>query len=76
MAELPRVLVVEDDPSTVELMQRLLMRQGYEVPAAASYGDALHMATEWLPDVLISDLALPGKTGFRCSRRCAKRTRA
>jgi CheY-like chemotaxis protein len=56
----PHVLVVEDDPSTVDLMSRVLNRAGYEVRAAASFAEALHVAGEWLPDVLISDLALPG----------------
>ena len=63
--ELPRILLVEDDPSTVELMQRLLTRSGYDVRSAASYTEALHTATEWLPDLLISDLALPGKSGLQ-----------
>jgi two-component system CheB/CheR fusion protein len=63
-AEMPRVLVVEDDASTVELMRRILTWQGYEVRSAPSFTEALHAASEWLPDVLISDLSLPGKSGF------------
>jgi CheY-like chemotaxis protein len=45
-------------------MQRLLEENGFNVRAAGTYRDALATATEWLPDVLIADIQMPGKDGI------------
>jgi CheY-like chemotaxis protein len=58
------VLLVEDRPSTAKAMQRLLEGEGYAVRTAGTYRDALAVATIWLPDVLISDIDMPGKDGI------------
>jgi DNA-binding response OmpR family regulator len=54
-----RVLVVEDDATTRQLVSRLLTREGYEVVTAADGADALIEANRQLPDALILDLMLP-----------------
>jgi len=59
-----RVLVVDDDPDTREILCVVLGQRGAEVHAAASSADALIAFHEWKPNVLISDLGMPGEDGF------------
>jgi PAS domain S-box-containing protein len=59
-----RVLVVDDDPDTREILCLTLSQYGAEVHAAASTADALGAFREWKPNVLISDLGMPGEDGY------------
>jgi DNA-binding response OmpR family regulator len=54
-----RVLVVEDDPTTCELVRRILVRAGYEVATVADGSEALLESKRFSPDVMILDLMLP-----------------
>jgi len=58
------VLVVEDHADTASAMQKLLSLHGFTVRSVGSYRQALSTATEWMPDVLICDIVLPGKDGI------------
>ncbi len=65
---LPRILVVEDNPNSMALMRDLLSSRGYEVVAAP---DAAHAETEILnriPDLVLSDVMMPGKSGYELCR--------
>ena len=59
-----RVLVVDDEPDTLEVLCLVLNQYGAKVCAAASSADALAAFLEWKPNVLVSDLGLPGEDGF------------
>ena len=59
-----RVLVVDDEDDTRSLLQRALEDAGASVVAAAGVDEALQEMTRQIPDVLISDLGMPGKSGF------------
>jgi len=59
-----RVLVVDDEPATLELLCAALDQYGASVRAAGSSPDALKALLEWKPDVLVSDLGMPGEDGF------------
>ena len=59
-----RVLVVEDDTTTAAVMRRVLEFAGFGVRAAGSYKDALNLASQWIPDVLVCDIGLPDKDGL------------
>jgi cyclic di-GMP phosphodiesterase len=64
----PRVLVVDDNPDTMVLMRELLSTQGYEVVAVQ---DAAHAEAEIRrqpPDVILSDVIMPGKSGYELCR--------
>jgi len=64
----PRVLVVDDNPETMVLMTELLAGRGYEVVAVA---DALQAEVEIrreLPDLILSDVIMPGKSGYELCR--------
>lgn len=59
-----RVLLVDDDPDTLEVLCIMLTQFHVEVAAAASSAEALKLFDKWRPDVLISDLAMPGEDGL------------
>jgi signal transduction histidine kinase/CheY-like chemotaxis protein len=59
-----RVLVVDDEPDTLEVLCIVLNQSGAKARAAASSAAALAAVLEWRPDVLVSDLGMPGEDGF------------
>ena len=60
----PSVLVVDDDPGTLELMVATLQTLGIAARTAASGTQALEMIEQQPPDALILDLVMPGLNGF------------
>jgi two-component system alkaline phosphatase synthesis response regulator PhoP len=63
-----RVLVVDDDVKTVELVKLYLNRDGYKVLTAHNGTDALRLAREGHPDLIVLDLMLPGIDGLHVCR--------
>jgi two-component system, OmpR family, alkaline phosphatase synthesis response regulator PhoP len=63
-----KVLVVDDDIKTVELVKLYLNRDGYRVLTAYTGTDALQMARENHPDLIVLDLMLPGMNGLDVCR--------
>lgn len=63
------VLVVEDEPDSRELMVSLLEQKGAKVLAAASAAEALEKFTLATPQVLLSDVGLPGEDGLSLIRK-------
>jgi len=59
-----RVLVVEDEPDTREAITTALVLCGAEVRTADSAGGAIDVLQVWAPDVLVSDIGLPGEDGY------------
>jgi len=59
-----RVLVVEDDVDTIEMMRVALRRVGYTVDVAAEGYEAVSLARRWRPQVILLDLRLPGMDGY------------
>jgi signal transduction histidine kinase len=64
-----RVLVVDDDPDTREAVRRLLEQAGAEVVSAGSADEALEALQRAPPDVLVSDIAMPGRDGYDLIRQ-------
>lgn len=63
-----RVLVVDDDQKTVELVKLYLERDGYKVSVAYDGNGALRLARESHPDLIVLDLMLPGINGLQICR--------
>jgi PAS domain S-box-containing protein len=59
-----RVLVVDDEPDSNELISTLFISCGAEVRVAGSAADGLDELIRWRPDVLVSDIGMPGEDGF------------
>lgn len=64
-----RVLVVDDDPSITDLLGIGLRFVGFEVDAASSGHEAMVMAQDLRPDVLVVDVMMPDYDGFEVCRR-------
>jgi CheY-like chemotaxis protein len=64
-----RVLVIEDDPDSLELMIYLFRAFGHEALGATSAGAALSVATATSPDLILCDLRLPEMDGFELLTR-------
>jgi signal transduction histidine kinase/ActR/RegA family two-component response regulator len=59
-----KILVVDDEPDTLDLVCHLLEEHGAETAAAASAAEALQKFKEFRPDVLISDIGMPEQDGY------------
>ena len=64
-----RVLVVDDEPDARGLVQRLLQDRGVEVRSAGSVAEALQLFRQSPPDLLISDIGMPGENGYSLIRQ-------
>lgn len=67
------VLIVEDAPSEMELMSFYLKAEGYSVIAAPTGQEGLCKAISQKPDVIVTDVVMPGISGFELCRQL-KRT--
>jgi CheY-like chemotaxis protein/two-component sensor histidine kinase len=67
-----RILVVDDEADTRDLVATILTRSGGEVRCSQSAADALEAFKEWQPDLLISDLAMPNEDGYSLLRKIRK----
>ena len=66
--KLPSILVVDDDSSVRRVIAALLSGSGYVVRIAPNGNIALQMIEELLPDIVLSDLQMPGMSGFELLR--------
>jgi signal transduction histidine kinase len=60
-----RVLLVEDDPDAREVTAAGLTKAGFEVHAMSGAVKALELLDVWLPDVVVSDIGMPGMDGYK-----------
>ncbi|MGI9108188.1 MAG: PAS domain-containing protein [Pyrinomonadaceae bacterium] len=64
-----RVLVVEDEPDSRDMLIAVLRQCRAEVQGVSNVADALSKLEEWRPDVLISDIEMPGEDGYALIRQ-------
>ena len=64
-----RVLIVDDEADTRDLLSTVLAQYSAETKIAASADAALETLEQWLPHVLITDIAMPGEDGYDLIRR-------
>ncbi len=64
MADRKRILVADDDPDLLELLQTHLTHQGYDVIAAANGKDALNLALNEPLDLIMLDVMMPYIDGY------------
>lgn len=64
-----RILLVEDDPGQIDVMQRELEYLGYEVILATNGIEAVGVAVSTLPDLIVMDMLLPKMDGFQATSR-------
>jgi two-component system cell cycle response regulator len=64
-----RVLVVDDVPANLRLLEAKLRAEYFEVALAASGPEALALSGAWAPDVILLDIMMPGMDGYEVCRR-------
>lgn len=64
-----RILVVDDNIDNLELVALILSQYGTEVITAASVVEAMNALAQFIPDILISDIAMPGEDGYSLIRQ-------
>ncbi|RQP21953.1 ATP-binding protein [Piscinibacter terrae] len=64
-----KVLIVDDNRDAAESLGLVLEAEGHEVRTAANGEQALRIALEWMPDLVLLDIGLPGMDGYEVARR-------
>ena len=64
-----RVLVLDDEPETRELLSTMLSQRGAEVVTCASAAEAFERVEAWRPSIVVSDISMPDEDGYRFIRR-------
>lgn len=64
-----KVLIVDDEPNIVLVIEFLLQREGYQTQKAFHGADALAKAADFQPDIVVLDVMMPGIDGFEVARR-------
>jgi two-component system, OmpR family, response regulator len=73
MADSHRILVVDDEPSILDVLSMALRFQDFEVETAASGEQALAAAAAFKPELMVLDIMLPDMEGFEVARRLGAR---
>jgi len=74
MTERSRILVVDDETQITRVLKTALSSQGYEVKTAMDGESGFNAAMDWLPDLVITDLAMPGMSGVELCRAVRERS--
>ncbi|MFL2666257.1 MAG: response regulator transcription factor [Flavobacteriaceae bacterium] len=69
MPNIPKVLVVDDDPDIVEILSYNLSRAGYDIKTASNGREAIKKAKLFIPQIILLDVMMPGMDGIEaCSK--------
>ena len=69
MERQPKILVVDDTPANIKLLDAVLAPRGYTVVTAASGGEALEKVASERPDLILLDILMPGMDGYEVCQR-------
>jgi two-component system, OmpR family, alkaline phosphatase synthesis response regulator PhoP len=64
-----RILIVDDEPDIREFISYNLFKYGYEVEQATNGSEALQMAHDFQPDLILMDIMMPVMNGFEACRK-------
>ncbi len=64
-----KVLLIEDNKDAAKTLGLLLSRYGHQVKMAYAAPQGIDIAQEWLPDVVVCDLGLPGMDGYQVAQK-------
>lgn len=67
-----KIMVVDDSPTERLVLTDLLIRNGYVVVAADSGEQAIVMAKQELPDLILMDVVMPGMNGYQATRTISR----
>ena len=64
-----RVLIADDNPQGVELLEAYLSETDYDIRSAADGDETLHRVRDWKPDLILLDIMMPKISGFEVCKR-------
>ncbi|MEO7773797.1 MAG: response regulator [Steroidobacteraceae bacterium] len=62
------ILIVDDSPTEVHVMQKALEKHGFKTAVAADGQEGIRMAREMHPDLIFMDIVMPGMNGYQATR--------
>jgi twitching motility two-component system response regulator PilH len=68
MMAMQLVLIVDDSPTELHVMQKALQKHGYRTAAAADGAEGIRLAREMIPDLIFMDVVMPGMNGYQATR--------
>ena len=74
MSHQHRILVIEDEPDTLDLLRRILATAGFDVVLSEDAAAGLRAAYQSQPDAIIMDIMMPGMDGFTACQRLREMT--
>jgi two-component system KDP operon response regulator KdpE len=63
-----RILILDDEPQITRVLRAALSAQGYDVRTANDPEEGLQLYRDWTPDLIITDLMMPGMSGVEVTR--------
>jgi twitching motility two-component system response regulator PilH len=66
------ILIVDDSPTEIHILKTMLERHGYRTSAARNGTEAIALARQEHPDVVLMDIVMPGVSGFQATRQLNK----
>ena len=63
-----RILIIDDEPQITRVLRAALSAQGYDVRTANDPEEGLQVYKEWVPDLVVTDLMMPGMSGVEVTR--------
>ena len=69
-----KILIVDDSPTEVHVIQTILQKNGHEVVVAVTGEEGVITAKDEMPDLVLMDVVMPGINGFQATRQLSKQT--
>ena len=70
---MPLILIVDDSPTEVHVMQRALEKHGYKTAVAGDGAEGVRLAREIHPDLIFMDIVMPGMNGYQATRTISRK---
>ena len=72
---MPKILIVDDEPDTVELMKVILEKEGFEILSAGNEKECLEKIRKEKPDLILLDIMMPDMSGWEVYDKIRKNDR-
>ena len=67
-----KILIIDDSPTEVHVLTRMLLDRGYETLSAGSGEEGIQVARDEIPDLILMDVVMPGMNGFQATRKLTR----
>jgi twitching motility two-component system response regulator PilH len=68
MTVMALILIIDDSPTEVHVMQKALERHGYRTAVAGDGAEGIRLARQMHPDLIFMDIVMPGMNGYQATR--------